>query len=113
MSFDAQLNLTATVERATESVGDSGEVSLAWAVQATGVPCALQARGVAERQTDAGLRRETSHVAWFPADADVRPTTQGGIGDRVLIDGARYRVLHVTDVASRGRMLRAELKREV
>lgn len=113
MSFHAQLNLTATVERATESTGATGEVTLGWSQTATGVACTIQRRGLRLEQRVPGLRRETTHVAWFPTGTDLRPTAQAGIGDRVLIGGARYAVLQVDNPAAKDRLLRAELRLEV
>ena len=112
MTLNAKLNRTATIERATVNRADSGEVSLTWEEVADGVPCALQSRAVVEAQHASGMRRETTHVAYLPAGTDVRPTSQGGVGDRLTIEGVSYLAIGVADVAGRGRLLRAELVRQ-
>ena len=112
MSFEGQLNMRATVERASATTSDTGEVSLNWSVVATDIPCALQLRSANGRQRAPGFRLEMTHLAYFPFDADLRPQSQGGVGDRVTIDGASYMVLCANNVAGKGRFLRAELKRE-
>lgn len=112
MSLAARLDQTADIERATPSVGATGEVTLAWTPIAAGVPCALCPRSSILRAAIPGLRHATTHVAWFPPGTDLRPDAAQALGDRVVVDGALYRVLNVEDVAHRGRLLRAELAKE-
>ena len=112
MSLSGKMNLRATIERATASASATGEVSLIWAEVAAGVRCALQPVGVNMDFTGPGIRRETTHTAYFEPDVDLRPTTHGGPGDRILVDGVAYTVVQVDDVAGRGRYLRAKVRRE-
>jgi len=78
------------------------------------VRCALSPQRGRVMATAAGLILEVHAVAYFPAGTDLRPRTDGasGEGDVVEIDGARYRVIAVRDVAGRGRLLEAALGRE-
>jgi len=112
MSLHAQLNRSALIERPTPLRADDGEVTLTWAEVASGVPCALQHRTALTRQTAAGLRRETTHVAHLPAGTDIRPLSEAGLGDRLTVAGVTYLVTFVAEIAGRGRLLRAELIRE-
>jgi len=113
VSLHAQLNRSALIERPTPVRADDGEVTLTWAEVASGVPCALQPRAALTRQTAAGLRRETTHVAYLPAGTDLRPISEAGLGDRLTIEGVTYLAASVAEAAGRGRLLRAELVREV
>ena len=109
MSSRGLLNTTATIERATPATGAGGEVTLTWATVASGVPCALQLRAGRSAAYEPGFVTDLDGVAYLPAGTDLRPRTQGGPGDRLSVDGAAYRVVHVRSL---GAMLRAEVQRE-
>ena len=112
MSATGLLNATATIERATPSTGATGEVTLGWSTVASNVRCALQVKRGVNLQREAGAVSEIEAVLYLPPATDVRPSTGGGPGDRVVIAGAAWRVQHVHVVGDPAKLVRAEVRRE-
>jgi len=110
--LNALLNKTATIERNTPATSATGTQTAQWTTVATNVPCALQARRGDTRPGPIGQELDADFLAWFPAGTDLRPQAAGGAMDRVTIEGATYLVRIVADVAGRGKLLAAYLKRE-
>jgi len=110
MSTHGLLRQRATIERATPELQATGEVQLTWVLVASAVPCALQLRAGCSAADEPGLVTELAGVAYLPSGMDIRPQTQGGPGDRLVVAGAIYRVVHVRALGAH--LLRAEVRRE-
>lgn len=110
MSMESLLLQRAAVERAETSVNDAGDATTTWSVAAESVPCLVEILDAQATATGAGLTPAGRARAYFLADADVRSGAGESVGDRIVVEGARYRVLSVAPLAGpRGRLQVATL----
>ena len=111
MSYQGQMTQVATIERNSPTRSAAGEVSPAWGSVGT-ARCTVRPRRGALTRTEAGVTFEADFMGYFPAGTDLRPETSADDGDRILVDSIYYRVVFVMDLAAKGRVLAAYLKRE-
>ena len=112
MSLLSLLNKSATIERSTPSRAATGEVSASWSAVQSNVPCRIEPAGTDAELRHAGFSLTADFVGYFPGDADLRPQTSSGLGDRVVIESVRYLVLGVRPTAGKDKALVAALRRQ-
>jgi len=97
------LDMTATVQTPTETVGADGGTSVTWASTYTGVRCTIQPLSSTDRLLygkEDGLRVST---AYFPPDLDTGTVTPIQKRWRVIANGISYRVVGASmDPAGKG-----------
>lgn len=91
-----------TIERGTETVSTSGEVSKSYATHLSGVRASIQPRSGSFRQREFGRDLATTHRGFFEA-IDIQE------GDRVIHGGVTYLVTFVANQF--GHHLEADLVR--
>ena len=112
MSLISLLDKSATIERNTATIGDTGKVSVGWATVATGVPCAIQPKSVRSSGEEFGEGLSSTHVGYFLPSADIEPESSDGKADRVTVDSVKYLCRGVRDAAGKTRLQIVALERQ-
>lgn len=92
--MDELLTDRATIQRGTEAVSASGEVTKTYTSLATSVPCSIQPRSGRHRMADYGRDDASSHAGFFRSIQDIKT------GDRVVSGSSTYLVTFVGSFGS-------------
>lgn len=105
MSFDALLDKTCTITRATEAASAFG-VTKTFGAHLSGVACRISQVSAQDlfRETDGASNLVATHKAWLPFGTDI------ATGDRLASGGVTYEVTQPdADVAGSGHHVKALL----
>lgn len=103
--MDEFLTDRCSIERGTEAVSSSGEVTKTYASHATNIPCSIQPRTTSYRQVEFGRDDAATHFAFFRSNQDVK------VGDHVIFGGVRYLVTFVGSYTNLAQHKEADLRR--
>lgn len=111
MSSAALMIHTATINRSTPTVGDTGRTSPAYSELAADVPCLLQEEKGGFRLGGAGVYLEYDAICFFPPDTDIRPKGANDLPDQVIVNGTTFLCRFAGDESGMADHLTAFLKR--
>lgn len=112
MSYRGLLNQRIKIERSTETISDSREVTATWSTVAENIHCAITSRSADSRYEDYGVETLFDFLAFLDPKTDIEPAGENGPRDRVTDEkGLVYEVVQVLDPTGRSRVKTALVRR--
>ena len=113
MSYRGLLNQKIKIERSSESISDSREVTANWdTVVAENVHCAITSRSADSRYEDYVMETLFDFLVFLDPKTDIEPAGENGPRDRVTDEsGLVYEVVNVIDPTGRDRVKTALVRR--